>query len=49
MFVRAWLVVVVDIVVECDNCSERGHERLQQQRGLYKSRVILYIGTYLNV
>jgi len=45
MFVRAWLVVVVDVVVECDNCSERGHERLRQQRDLYKSRVILY--TYM--
>jgi len=45
MFVRAWLVVVVDVVVvvvECDNCSERGHERPQQQRDLYKSRIILY-------
>lgn len=42
MFVRAWLAVVV---VECDNCSERGHdERLQQQRGLYMSCVVL--GTY---
>jgi len=47
MFVRAWLVVVVDVVVvvECDNCSERGHERLQQQHDLFKSSVILYIGT----
>lgn len=42
MFVRAWLTVVV---VECDNCSERGHdERLQQQqRGYYMSRVVLDI------
>uniref|UniRef100_A0A2S2P1U3 Uncharacterized protein n=1 Tax=Schizaphis graminum TaxID=13262 RepID=A0A2S2P1U3_SCHGA len=49
MFVRAWLaviviVVVVVVVVKCDNCSERGHdERLQQQRGLYMSRVMLPI------
>lgn len=45
MFVRAWLAVVV-VVVECDNCSERGHdERLQ--RGFYTSRVVL--GTYFSI
>lgn len=48
MFVRAWLVVVVDVVVvECDNCSERGHYNDCSSSVVCISRVLYYIGTYI--